>query len=55
MPTEEQRRIVARVDLLMSLCDSLEAGLLRSQADSGKLMEEDNRAVGSNSYTVSCI
>ena len=33
------RRIVARVDLLMSLCDKLEAGLMRSQADSERLME----------------
>ena len=32
-------RIVARVDQLMSLCDKLEAGLLRSQADSERLME----------------
>jgi len=29
----------ARVDKLMSLCDKLEAGLLRSQTDSEKLME----------------
>ncbi len=28
------RCIVARVDQLMSLCDDLEAGLARSQADS---------------------
>jgi len=30
---------IARVDQLMSLCDKLEAGLLRSQADSERLME----------------
>lgn len=39
-PLEEQRRIVAKVDQLMSLCDKLEAGLLRSQADSEKLIDE---------------
>ncbi len=36
---ENHRRIVARVEQLMSLCDKLEAGLMRSQADSEKLME----------------
>jgi len=32
------RRIVAQVNQLMSLCDKLEASLLRSQADSERLM-----------------
>jgi len=35
---KEQRRIIARVDQLMSLCDGLEAGLKRSQADSERLI-----------------
>ncbi|MBU4077280.1 MAG: hypothetical protein KKI06_11360 [Euryarchaeota archaeon] len=32
-------RIVARVYHLMSLCDELEAGLMRSQEDSERLIE----------------
>lgn len=38
-PTNEQRRIVAKVDRLMAICDELESKLTQSQADSGKLME----------------
>jgi len=38
-PFEEQKRIVAKVDQLMALCDELEAGLAQAQTDGGKLME----------------
>jgi hypothetical protein len=31
--------IIARVDQLISLCDKLETGLMRSQEDSERLME----------------
>jgi len=34
-----KRRIVARVDQLMALCDELEAKLKQSHTDGGKLME----------------
>jgi len=38
-PLNEQKRIVARVDQLMALCDELEAGLVQTQTEGGKLME----------------
>jgi type I restriction enzyme S subunit len=38
-PFAEQRRIVARVNQLMALCDDLEAKLKDAQAASGKLLE----------------
>lgn len=38
-PYKTQKRIVAKVDQLMSLCDKLEAGLAHSQADGERLME----------------
>jgi len=37
-PFEEQRRIVAKVDQLMALCDDLEANLNQQQTDGAKLM-----------------
>lgn len=36
---EEQKRIVAKVDQLMALCDELEAKLNQAQQNSEKLME----------------
>jgi type I restriction enzyme S subunit len=38
-PLAEQKRIVAKVDQLMALCDELEAKLVQAQALSGTLME----------------
>jgi restriction endonuclease S subunit len=36
---KNKKRIVAKVDQLMALCDELEAGLVQMQTDGGKLME----------------
>ena len=38
-PLAEQKRIVAKVDELMALCDKLETSLSQSQTDCGRLME----------------
>ena len=38
-PLDEQKRIVAKVDQLMTLCDELEAELVQAQTEGGKLME----------------
>ena len=38
-PLKEQKRIVAKVDQLMTLCDELEAGLVQAQTEGGELME----------------
>jgi type I restriction enzyme S subunit len=38
-PKKEQKRIVAKVDQLMALCDELEAGLVQAQTEGGELME----------------
>lgn len=44
-PLEEQKRIVAKVDQLMALCDQLEAKLIQSQNNSEKLIDAAVRQV----------
>jgi type I restriction enzyme S subunit len=44
-PVNEQKRIVAKVDQLMSFCDELEAKLTQSISDRGKLMKTAVRQV----------
>ena len=44
-PKEEQKRIVAKVNQLMALCDELEAKLIQSQTDNKKLMDATVRQV----------
>lgn len=44
-PLAEQKRIVAKVDQLVSLCDELEAKLMQSQINSEKLMDAALRQV----------
>ncbi len=44
-PLEEQKRIVAKVDQLMALCDELEAKLIQSQTNSEKLIDVSVRQV----------
>jgi len=38
-PLAEQRRIVAKVDELMAVCDQLEAQLTATETDSRRLLE----------------
>ena len=38
-PLAEQRRIVAKVDELMALCDQLEASLAAAATDKARLLE----------------
>jgi type I restriction enzyme, S subunit len=37
-PTNEQKRIVEKVDQLMKLCDKLESRIVKSKEESGRLV-----------------
>ncbi len=50
-PLTEQRRIVAKVDQLMALCDELEAKLKQAQEGSAALLEAVVREVLAGSVT----
>lgn len=49
-PLEEQKRIVAKVDALMHLCDDLETGLSKSQQTAGRLMNAVAQGAMSRSF-----
>ena len=45
LPLDEQKRIVAKVDQLMTLCDQLEQQLTQSYSDAEKLMQATVKAL----------
>ncbi len=53
-PLAEQKRIVARVDELIVLCDELETGLKARQSEGVALVEAAVRAVGNGQATPAC-
>ncbi|NQU82273.1 MAG: restriction endonuclease subunit S, partial [Bacteroidetes bacterium] len=38
-PPDEQKRIIAKVDELMGLCEELEKGLIKSRENMGKVLK----------------